>query len=421
MSAPPNPPPPRLTLPPTTSASFHPTPSSTPLSSRRTASYPTAQHDLNLAPLAIPHVSALLNPPPPPSVDDLQRGQRRKASCLESPVFSAFEPLPGLHRPARDHDTDASAFPLERVGRHVLTPRSPSLHKAASLGQFHLHPTTTVAHSSAYSTSLAPRVYAMEPGTSVGPPVPMPPAAGFRHHASATPNADREAARRASTGAHRFGHDPSCSASPSTSYSDFIQSRATSPATQSGHARTSHPSDAPPISTHGGGVPISSSTGPTVYQMLTLNTGAGTVQLPVDMQAASRVADEKRRRNAGASARFRQRRKEKEREASTTISRLEQQVKDLGDAVEYWRNEATFHRNDATSLRTALSGKGIDVHFHQRAPSPRSRRSSGASFVGLAAGASAPALPPRRPRLRLPNPRRLPQSALPNPRLHRNG
>ena len=87
------------------------------------------------------------------------------------------------------------------------------------------------------------------------------------------------------------------------------------------------------------GIPISSSGGQNVYQMMTLETTSGTVQVPVDVQAASRVADEKRRRNAGASARFRQRRKEKEKEAGSTISRLEQQVKELGEDADFYRRE----------------------------------------------------------------------------------
>jgi len=76
--------------------------------------------------------------------------------------------------------------------------------------------------------------------------------------------------------------------------------------------------------------------------MMTLETTSGTVQLPVDVQAASRVADEKRRRNAGASARFRQRRKEKEREASVTIGRLEQQVKELIEDAEFYKRERDY-------------------------------------------------------------------------------
>ncbi|KAK4507336.1 hypothetical protein PRZ48_001071 [Zasmidium cellare] len=123
------------------------------------------------------------------------------------------------------------------------------------------------------------------------------------------------------------------------------------------------------------GVPISSSGGQNVYQMMTLETTSGTVQLPVDVQAASRVADEKRRRNAGASARFRQRRKEKEKEASSTIGRLEQQVKDLSEDVDFYK-------------RVVLQVPGGDRHF-PRPQSPRHRRRS-SSLAGPSSAAYVP-------------------------------
>ena len=94
-----------------------------------------------------------------------------------------------------------------------------------------------------------------------------------------------------------------------------------------------------------------------------------------DVQAASRVADEKRRRNAGASARFRQRRKEKEKEASTTIGRLEQQVKELSEDADFYRRERDMFRGILSTI------PGSERHL-QRPPSPRLRRSSIVSIPG---------------------------------------
>ncbi|EME48706.1 hypothetical protein DOTSEDRAFT_67668 [Dothistroma septosporum NZE10] len=128
------------------------------------------------------------------------------------------------------------------------------------------------------------------------------------------------------------------------------------------------------------GVPIASSGGQNVYQMMTLETSSGTVQLPVDVQAASRVADEKRRRNAGASARFRQRRKEKEKEASTMISRLEQQMKEMSEDADFYKRERDYLAG------VVLQSPGGDRHF-PRPPSPRHRRSS--SLAGYSASGSA--------------------------------
>lgn len=118
---------------------------------------------------------------------------------------------------------------------------------------------------------------------------------------------------------------------------------------------------------------------------MTLETTSGTVQLPVDVQAASRVADEKRRRNAGASARFRQRRKEKEREASTTIGKLEQTVRELSEDMDFYKRERDYLAG------VVLQVPGGDRHF-PRPPSPRHSRSSslagrsGSGSVGYITG-----------------------------------
>ncbi|KAG9536795.1 hypothetical protein KCU79_g21024, partial [Aureobasidium melanogenum] len=102
-------------------------------------------------------------------------------------------------------------------------------------------------------------------------------------------------------------------------------------------------------------------------QMMTLKTTEGDVRFPVDVQAASRVADEKRRRNAGASARFRERRKRKEMEASQTIARLEQQVKDMTE-------DADFYRQDRDILASIVSQFPGGREHLPRPQSPRTRR-----------------------------------------------
>ena len=83
-------------------------------------------------------------------------------------------------------------------------------------------------------------------------------------------------------------------------------------------------------------------TGQNQYQMMTLDTESGPIQVPVDVQAASKVADEKRRRNATASHRFRQRRKEKEQETSNNIAKLEAQVRDLNEEKDFYQRERDF-------------------------------------------------------------------------------
>ena len=116
------------------------------------------------------------------------------------------------------------------------------------------------------------------------------------------------------------------------------------------------------------------------YQLMTIDTSEGPYQIPVDVQAASKVADEKRKRNAGASARFRQRRKEKEREASTTISKLESRVRELGEQRDFYRMERDYFRG-------VVYNSSAQAHVTPRPASPRQRN---ASIDSSSAGTNTP-------------------------------
>lgn len=122
--------------------------------------------------------------------------------------------------------------------------------------------------------------------------------------------------------------------------------------------------------------PRTNSTGQNTYHpMMTLRTEEGPIQVPVDLQAASKVADEKRKRNATASHRFRQRRKEKERETSQNIAKLEHHVRELTEEREFYRLERDFFRN------LAKNNNG-PVPIAPRPPSPRSLRAAQISGAG---------------------------------------
>jgi hypothetical protein len=175
--------------------------------------------------------------------------------------------------------------------------------------------------------------------------------------------------------------------SPSTSYSSYSQPCHTSPG-----LTFSTPASQPPapryygsLGTNGGGGsigpqitlasdssygPVAGTVGQSPYQIMTLETDQGPVQVPVEVQAASKMADEKRKRNAGASARFRQRRKEKEKEASQTIAKLENQIREIGEEREYYRAERDYFRN----LVYNSSAQSLVV---PRLPSPRQRKTPG--------------------------------------------
>jgi hypothetical protein len=70
------------------------------------------------------------------------------------------------------------------------------------------------------------------------------------------------------------------------------------------------------------------------------------IQAPIDVQAASKVADEKRRRNATASHRFRQRRKEKN---SENVANLEAQGREMEKERDHYRTERDYFRDLARS------------------------------------------------------------------------
>lgn len=355
---------------------------------------PSATADTFLPPTPrIAGVSSILNP----SQDsESTHNRRRKASQLESPRQPS-QPLPSLSAPTQGPPPPPAlpgqspglqhAAANERPPRRILTPRSPSLHKAASLGQLNSASGTISAQRNPFPASPHSRAYTIEPGAAGAPPLPTTP--GIHRPGNGFPTqVGTESVRRASGGTAR-SRAVSGSESPSTNYSSSLGQ--TSPATHyvtttpggsALHASSMEPTYGISASTGSGaerqrpmGIPISSSGGQNVYQMMTLETTSGTVQLPVDVQAASRVADEKRRRNAGASARFRQRRKEKEKEASTTISRLEQQVRELSEDAEFYRRERDIFVGILGSI------PGYERHL-ARPASPRLRRTSVPAFPG---------------------------------------
>ena len=177
--------------------------------------------------------------------------------------------------------------------------------------------------------------------------------------------------------------------SPSTQYSSYSQfsqteSAIASPIVSTGQPQyfPSNPSSGPsstmvqmPPSAKAFEVPTSSTAVQSQYQMMVLETERGPIQVPVDVQAASKVADEKRWRNATASRRFRQRRKEKERETSGNIAKLEAQVRETEKERDHYRTERDHFRDLALRYRLPVA---------PRPPSPKRQRYAamdGASLV----------------------------------------
>jgi hypothetical protein len=305
----------------------------------------------------------------PSTEDDQPRGLRRKADQLDSPPSSVTS-LPPLMTgsqpggPVSHLDTPSKPFgsaPQQPQNRPTLTPRSPTFQRPTTYQSFHPPTGTISAIRSPFPTSPRTGNYGTEHNTQS---FPTPPVANRPSYEYPAPPRDLNAAnRRTSAGTSRLTRAPSSSASPSTTYSSFSQAGALDERQRAV------------------GIPISSSSGQNVYQMMTLETTSGTVQLPVDVQAASKVADEKRKRNAGASARFRQRRKEKERESSTTISKLEQRLKAAADDADFYKRERDYLAG------VLLQVPGGDRHF-PRPQSPRHRRSSTITSAMSASGSA---------------------------------
>jgi hypothetical protein len=302
----------------------------------------------------------------PTTEDDQPRGVRRKADQLDSPRSSVTS-LPPLMTgsqpggPVSSLDAPSRPFgsaPQPPQNRPTLTPRSPTFQRPAPYQSFHPPTGTISAIRSPFPTSPRTGNYGTEPNAQR---FPTPPVANRPSYEYPAPRDLTAASRRTSAGASRLTRAPSSSASPSTTYSSFSQAGALDERQRAV------------------GIPISSSSGQNVYQMMTLETTSGTVQLPVDVQAASKVADEKRKRNAGASARFRQRRKEKERESSTTISKLEQRLKAAADDADFYKRERDYLAG------VLLQVPGGDRHF-PRPQSPRHRRSSTITSAMSASG-----------------------------------
>lgn len=263
--------------------------------------------------------------------------------------------LPSLTPPM----VNSYPVPFDPTSRRTLTPRSPANHVTLNVA-----PQGTIdARKSPFGASrelhkiLSPEVKST-PEISLGPPLlytaPAARSPPDRRTSIGSLQLHSSAERRASVGATSQVHT-SQSDSPTTSYSSYSHFSRTppvsnNPPSSSGYFPTFSTATSSSTITQAGYEakepfsPVTSSMGQNSYQM-TLDTDQGPIQVPVDVQAASKVADEKRKRNATASHRFRQRRKEKERETSQNIAKLEHQLRDLVEEREYYRMERDYFRN----------------------------------------------------------------------------
>jgi hypothetical protein len=321
-----------------------------------------------------------------------QRGRRRSASQMESPSpidTQHSQSLPSISRPPSVDSTQEEQQPPRPFppppgrpsARHLLSPKSPRLHRTQSLNTLNPPTGTIDAHQSPFLTANTRPSDLTMPHQSL----PTPPAGGRHSYFPTAPttappppqNMVRTEVRRPSIGFPQSG-----SASPIAQYSPYSQPASVASSqfensSASGHygMRHSNPHmhdsrlSVGPVESERNMIAMAPS-GQSSIQLMTIKSQQGhNVQIPVDVQAASKVADEKRRRNAGASARFRARRKEKEREASMSISRLEQQLR---DAIE----DAEFYRGERDYFKAIVFQQPRPERHYARPPSPRLRRPS---------------------------------------------
>ncbi|KAF2845335.1 hypothetical protein T440DRAFT_545162 [Plenodomus tracheiphilus IPT5] len=356
-------------------------------------------------PLSLPPLRQLSKTPPTPSErrhgnpfgvhsilnpqaesGDQQPGRRRSASQMDSPSpvdTQHSQSLPSISRPTsvdstQDDRNPPRAFhpPSRPSMRHLLSPKSPKLHRTQSHGLLNAPTGTIDAQQSPFLTANT------RPSDSMPlqPALPTPPVGGRPAYfptmpptaPTPPPNMMRTEMRRPSMSFPQSG-----SASPITQYSPYSQPA--SVASSQYESQNSQGHHAPLHNGRHGSIPMETERNSMIpmapssqssIQLMTIKSHHGhPVQIPVDVQAASKVADEKRRRNAGASARFRARRKEKEREASMSINRLEQQVRDAVEDAEYYRRERDY-------FKSIVFQQPHPERHYARPPSPRLRRIS---------------------------------------------
>ncbi|KAF2654646.1 hypothetical protein K491DRAFT_600352 [Lophiostoma macrostomum CBS 122681] len=350
-------------------------------------------------------VHSILNPQA--EIAEQQRARRRSNSQLDSPSPVETQPsqsLPSISRPTSVDSTQDDPLrprpfhpPSRLPARHMPGPRSPALHRAQSMTTLNPPTGTIDAHNNPF-LSPSSRPYGADPVTSQ-PAMPTPPVGPRAQYfptvpptaPTPPPNVGRNELRRPSMSFPQSG-----SASPITSYSPYSQPASlASSQFEASSQQGSYVNAAPgngysnpliAMETERGLIPMAPS-GQSTIQMMTIKSQEGhDIQIPVDIQAASKASDEKRKRNAGASARFRARRKEKEREASMSITRLEQQLRESLEDMEYYRNERDYFKS------VVFQQPGAERHY-ARPPSPRLRRlsaapSNAASSTGGGSGSS---------------------------------
>jgi hypothetical protein len=389
--------------------------------------------DWRLGPSRDLAVHSILNPTEPE--DPLSFGRRVSGGEGQSPLSAVGPPsqfgaspsiasqhtFPGQQAAAGTPTTQSTLAATFPMARPILAPRSP---RSFSLGRGRGQVTVDAARSP-FLPGRA-RGYNAEPGQSTSSdvaPLPTPPGQMQSQQHYGFPSTASTPSRTSTTMQAPLRTPHSESTSPNISQSSQNPSSQTSPASYldkgvppprsrplqvyggySAPPPPPPPTPPPPstqqqaqpgITSTVSSAPASTSSRQTSasdpIQVLRITTSQGVYNVPVDVHQASRLADEKRARNAGASARFRQRRKEKEREANTMIENIQKENRDLERKLREVEQERDFYRAERDRFRDVVFRSPDTRHLAMQTPtSPQSMRSGSFPGPGMAVGGPPP-------------------------------
>ncbi|KAK5101554.1 hypothetical protein LTR70_000719 [Exophiala xenobiotica] len=331
------------------------------------------------SPAAIRHlgVHSILNPTAEAETQIQAHRVSQSSGGSRSIAYGANQ-TPLLSPRSRKRKDDAlsrgpSQMPSDgRQGRRMLTPKSPALR---SMSQAVRGSPSGVAPLRSSLGPVEGRMYFAEPGETAGGVIPPLPSFS---------TAPQGAYTAAQSNEHLLGSAPASHNNTATPYPGNHQGYVESPSSSSIVAEREHPSPYQ-TSISDSGPQTSTATEPQSrtparsyglgqpsYQMqLSTDQGPMILGVEVDVQQASKMADEKRKRNAGASARFRQRRKEKEQVAASTIGELRRQIREITEDRDFYLGERNLLRD--------LVARTPGVQLPPRPPSPRLGRSQSAA------------------------------------------
>jgi len=307
------------------------------------------------------------------NVGGRQHGSDRTGSPWTAPIAvtsqSATPPLPPTSmkiRPSGDITLPSITPALMSLYPHLLsrstTPRSPSSHGP------YLITTGPPTVDAQQSPAVLPRDQAFML-TGSGPLLPpeIMKAPSMLRTAHPPPRSSPRSSPRVHTQLGRTGNTASRNSSPHSAPSQLTsaskpQSHSLTPFTSTGPTSTMSQLA---FNKEAFDAPASEILGQSQYQMIVFETEQVSIQVPSDIQAASKVVDQKRKRNATASHRFRQRRKEKEQETSDIISKLEAQVREMNEEKEYYQQERDILQDVVLRNRVPIPPRPL---------SPRRRR-----------------------------------------------